>query len=409
MNIEFEKLFKYAALLLAAFSFLRAQDAELKFGCDILLSDKIELVQNKRLGIVTNKSAVLNDGSSLIDALLDNRTLDIRAFFALEHGLELDQADGVNIRGTSVNEVEVFSLYGDTKKPTSEMLSDIDMVVFDVQDVGVRFFTFSSSLFYILGACAQYNVDVLVLDRPNPIGGMNVDGPVLKDEFKSFVGIDNIPVIHGMTIGELALLFNDRIERRADLEVVKMKGWQRNSYWADYDVDWENPSPNLIDFEITMLYPATVFFEGTNISEGRGTYTPFAIFGAPFINNKEIKSRLNSLPLEGIETRAIDYVPFPIDGKAVNPKYNGDICFGVQLKVIDREKYNPLKTAINLLNVVQDMYPDKFEMKEYFDLLWGTDQVRKDILNGLGTEEIISKWQKDLETFKEVRNNYLLY
>lgn len=403
------KIIKSAALLFAAFSFLSAQSTNIKLGDEILLAEKFELIKNKNIGLITNTSAVLSDGQPFIDSLLKTDSVRIKSVFALEHGFDLRAGAGVLIKDDYIKQIKVHSLYGQTKKPTPQMMQGLDVIVFDIQDVGARFYTYISSLKYVLEACAENNVEIIVCDRPNPLGGLYVDGPILEDEYKSFVGIDNLPVVHGMTIGEIAAFFNDRIPRRANLTIVKMEGWQRSKYWDELNLTWRSPSPNIINFTSVLLYPAVCYFEGTNISEGRGTYTPFNIIGAPFINARELRNVIEKELNGVIEARAIEFVPVSIEDMAMNPKYKGDICSGVQLVIKDRKRYKPVETGVKLISIMHKLYPDKFEMTEYFDLLWGTNSVKSQILAGKEPEQIINSWQEKLNRFKELRNNYLLY
>lgn len=404
-----KKLLIYAAVISAAFLFVYSQENKIKLGNEILLEEKIELIKNKRIGVVTNTAALLPDGKIFIDALLDTKEINITAIFALEHGFELRDAAGVLINNSELDQIKIHSLYGSIKKPTRAMLNDINIILFDVQDIGARFYTYISSLKYILESAGQYGVKVIILDRPNPLGGIYVDGPVLEDEFKSFIGIDNIPVVHGMTIGELALFFNDRIEHSAEIEIVKMQNWKREFLWDELNLPWENPSPNILNFETVLLYPATCFFEGTNLSEGRGTYLPFNIFGAPFIDQSSLKSEIEKELGEIFLVRAIEFIPISIPDKAPNPKYLNEGCRGVQLILNDRKNYNPVETAIFLLSIVNRLHKNQFKMNKHFDLLWGTDKIRELILSGEPPEEIIKSWQQDLSIFKQLRKNYLIY
>lgn len=403
----FKKLSLHAAIFLAAFSFLAAQDFIL--GDEVLLNEKTDLIIGKSIGIVTNTSAILSDGELFIDTILKRKDIKVKSVFALEHGFDLRSGAGTLIEDSYVEQIKVHSLYGKTKKPSPQMLDRLDIVLFDVQDIGDRFYTYISSLKYLIEACGENNVQLIVLDRPNPLGGIYVDGPVLENEFKSFIGIDNIPVVHGMTVGELALFFNDRVTQKADLEIVKMKGWQRTKFGDELNLPWRDPSPNIVNFETVLLYPATVFFEGTNVSEGRGTYTPFNIFGAPFINSIKLSNAITKELGNLFEVRAIEFVPVAIADKAPNPKYKNEICEGVQLILTDRDNYKPVEAAVKLISVIHNLYPDKFEMDKHFDLLWGTDTIRKSILAGKTPDEIINSWQKELLDFINLRNNYLLY
>ncbi|WKZ71010.1 MAG: DUF1343 domain-containing protein [Melioribacteraceae bacterium] len=401
------RFLNYAAIFFAAFSFLYAQ--KIKLGNDVLLTEHLDLIKGKRIGVVTNTAATLSSGERFIDALLDLDGITIQSVFALEHGFELQKGAGVVIPNSTIEQIKIHSLYGSNKKPTPQMMADLDIIIFDIQDIGTRFYTYISSLLYLLEACGENNVDIIVLDRPNPLGGILVDGPILEDNFKSFVGVDNIPVIHGMTIGELALFFNDRIAPKADLKVIKMQNWDRSKFWDELELPWRDPSPNIVNFESVLLYPITVFFEGTNISEGRGTYTPFHIFGAPFIDSKKLKDELTPILSGDFILRAIEFVPVSIEDKASNPKYKNEICEGIQLKLVSRENYNPLKTALTLLTTLQQLYGDNFEFTSHFDLLWGNAKIKDFINSNKSVNEIIDSWGKDLAEFKEIRKNYLLY
>lgn len=401
------RFLKHAAIFFAAFSFLYAQ--KIKLGNDVLLTEHLDLIKGKRIGVVTNTAATLSNGDRFIDALLDLDDINVKSVFALEHGFELQKGAGVVIPNSTIEQIKIHSLYGSNKKPTPQMMADLDIILFDIQDIGTRFYTYISSLRYILEACAESNVEIIVLDRPNPLGGILVDGPILEDNFKSFIGIDNIPVIHGMTIGELALFFNDRITPKADLKVIKMQNWDRSKFWDELELPWRDPSPNIVNFESVLLYPITVFFEGTNISEGRGTYTPFHIFGAPFIDNEKLKDKLPPKLNDDFILRAIEFVPVSIEDKASNPKYKNEICEGIQLKLVSRENYNPLKTALTLLTTLQQLYGDNFEFTSHFDLLWGNAKIKDFINSNKSVNEIIDSWGKDLAEFKEIRKNYLLY
>ena len=402
-----KKLLIHAAILLAAFSFLRAQN--LVLGDEVLLSERMDLILGKNIGVVSNTSAVLSTGELFIDALLKRSDIKIGSIFALEHGFDLRSGAGALIDDSYLEQIKVHSVYGSLKKPTPEMLADLDVIIFDVQDIGARFYTYISSMRYFMEACAENNVKFVVLDRPNPLGGKHAEGPVLEDNFKSFIGIDNIPVLHGMTVGELALFFNDRIQKKADLVVVQMKNYDRTKFYDELNIPWSDPSPNIVNFETALLYPLIVFFEGTNISEGRGTYTPFNIIGAPFVDKNELRKLTETEMGKFLEVRPVEFVPVAIEDKTPNPKYENDICQGIQLKIKYRELYQPVRWSVNLIYLVHKLYPDQFEMKPYFDLLWGTDKIRLAIGAGKTPEEIVESWQPKLREFNELRKNYLLY
>ena len=269
-------------------------------------------------------------------------------------------------------------------------------------------------MFYIIQAASEHNIEVFILDRPNPLGGEKVEGPVLNNDFQSFIGIAPISILHGMTIGELALLFTLENYIAADnfpkFQIIKMKGWKRNSYWDDLNITWLPTSPNIPTFETALVYPGTCLIEGTNISEGRGTENPFLTIGAPFINHGELISELNIDETTGIKLSPTKFVPVEIKGKAVNPKFNGEKCYGINIKVIDKTKFSAVDFGLNLIYVLHKLYPDEFEFREnHFDLLAGTDKIRKSIENGDSPDKLKKLWQKDLNIFKKIRNKYLLY
>ncbi|MBT8382815.1 MAG: DUF1343 domain-containing protein [Ignavibacteria bacterium] len=383
-------------------------------GSDVLVKENLHLLDGERVGIVCNKNSVLVNGVHLIDTLL-SLGITIAAIYALEHGFSLQFADGVLIKNPNekIKSIPVHSLYGKVKKPTEEMLTNIDIVLFDVQDVGARFYTYISSMFYILQAAAENKIKVVILDRPNPIGGVVVDGPILIDKYKSFFGIAPIPILHGMTIGELAKLFtseNYMASARPDVEIIKMKGWERYSYWDDLNITWLPTSPNIPTFETALVYPGTCLIEGTNISEGRGTENPFLTIGAPFINPDKLISELQTEISNGIEYSPIEFIPKEILGKAVKPKFEGEKCYGIIIKVTDKEKFSAIDFGLNLVYTLHKLYPDQFEFREnHFDLLTGNNKIRLSFEKGDSPDLIKKSWQKNLENFKEIRNKYLLY
>ncbi len=391
------------------------QDEQFLFGSDVLVKENLHLLDGERVGIVSNKNSVLVNGVHLIDTLL-SLGINVTALYSLEHGFNQEFADGVFIKSPEekIKNIPVHSLYGKVKKPTEEMLANVDNILFDVQDVGARFYTYISSMFYILQAAAENNIKVVILDRPNPIGGVVVDGPVLIDKYKSFFGIAPIPILHGMTIGELAMLFATEnyinVNSILDLTVVKMNGWDRNNYWDDLDITWLPTSPNIPTFETALVYSGTCLIEGTNISEGRGKENPFLTIGAPFINPDNLICELKVNESSGIILSPAEFIPVEIKGKAVNPKFNGKKCYGIIISVTDKTKFGAIDFGLNLVYVLHKLYPDKFEFREnHFDLLTGTDKIRLSIQKGESPNNIKKIWQEELSNFKKIRNKYLLY
>ena len=384
------------------------------FGSDVLVKENLHLLDGKRIGIVSNKNSVMLNGTHLIDTLL-SLSINVTVLYSLEHGFNQKYADGVLIKSSKekVKNIPLHSLYGIAKKPTIEMLENVDLILFDVQDVGARFYTYISSMFYILQAAAENNVEVVILDRPNPLGGKRVGGPVIQEDFKSFFGIAPISILHGMTIGELAILFSENyidVIDLPELRIIKMKGWKRKDYWDDLNIKWLPTSPNIPTFETALVYAGTCLIEGTNISEGRGTESPFLTIGAPFIKSDELISELNKDENAGINISPTEFIPDEIKGKAVNPKFEGEKCYGIIIKVTDKLKFSAIDFGLNLVHVLHKLYTDKFEFrKKHFDLLVGNDKIRLSIKKGESPGNIKELWHDELNNFKKIRNNYLLY
>lgn len=387
-----------------------------QFGADQFFPDHLNLIKNKKLGIVTNHTALLFNGIHLVDTLHSIKDVRITALFGPEHGIRGDNPAGEKISHgiDSKTGILVYSLYGKDKKPTKEMLKNVDMLIFDIQDIGARFYTYISTLFYIIQAAGENNIPLIILDRPNPINGIYVDGPIRKKELTSFVGIAPLPITHGMTVGELAKYFvgeklvGDNLD--IDLKVVKMKNWDRNLFYDRFYSTWLRPSPNIPSLEAAIVYPGTCLIEGTNISEGRGTDSPFLTIGAPFINSTELIEELFRQNIKGVTLSPISFTPVEIQGVATNPKYKDELCNGIKIKVDDRNKFESVKFGIKLICALQKLYPNEFKFRdESFDRLCGDKVVRESILSGKSADEIIESYQEELKQFEEIRKKYLLY
>lgn len=414
-----KKLYFFLILFSLAFSIYSQplkKRANVKVGADVLLSNNLNLIKNKQIGIITNHSALLSNGVHLVDSLNSLSDVEVIALFGPEHGIRGDSPDGKTIKDgidTKTN-LPVFSLYGSTKKPTAEMLKNIDILIFDIQDVGARFYTFISTMYYAIQSAAENNIPILILDRPNPINGIDVQGPMLDLEYQSFVGIAKLPIRHGMTNGELATFFNQpeilNTSTAANLKVIKMLNWKREYFFDDCGLDWIKTSPNIPNLETAIVYPGMCLLEGTNISEGRGTYFPFLVIGAPFINSNELIKEIELSNLEGITLSPIEFTPIEIPNMAASPKYLNKICYGIKLSILDRNKFEPIKFTINFIYFLNKLYPKNFSFKERsIDRLWGSDKLRKYILEDKSPLEIFDSYQDELNDFKEIRKNYLLY
>jgi uncharacterized protein YbbC (DUF1343 family) len=298
-----------------------------------------------------------------------------------------------------------FDSVGDGKFPEISMVEDLDVMVFDIQDIGTRIYTYASTMAYCMQACADMGIEFIVLDRPNPINGVDLEGPVLEyPEFSSFVGLYPIPVRHGMTIGELAILFNDRfLPKKVKLTVIPMRGWTRSMWYDQTSLPWISPSPNVTSLQTATVYPGQVFLEGTNISEGRGTTKPFELFGAPWIKSQELVRQLEEFSLSGVKFQGAKFTP-------IYSKFKGKLCHGAQIHVLDRETFRPFQTTLHIIKTIRDMFPIPFQFHaEYFDKIIGSHAIRKNIEKREQLQKIIDNYVPQLEKFRILRKKYLLY
>lgn len=377
-----------------------------KLGVEALLEDRMELIRGKKVGLITNPTGVDRNLNSIVDLLYHHPDVELKALYGPEHGVRGDAQAGVYVPFYIDNKtgLPVYSLYGSTKKPTPEMLAEIDVLLFDIQDVGARFYTYIYTMAYAMEAAKENNIPFIVLDRPNPLGGTKVEGPVLESAYSSFVGMYEIPLRHGMTVGELAKLFNKEFGINCNLTVVKMQGWDRNSYYDELPIPWVMPSPNIPTLDTAIVYPGAALIEGTNASEGRGTTKPFELIGAPFINGTLLAKNLNDLHLPGVRFRTACFIPN-------TSKHKGVLSCGIQIHVRDRDAYKPIETGIAIVKTIYDMYPTQLTFTNHFNLLTGNGWMMDAIKNGASVEAITtdSRWTNGLEQFKRVRSQYLLY
>jgi len=392
-------------------------------GADSLSGNGFKELKGKNIGVITNHSAVLSDGVHIADALNDNNDFKIMAFFGPEHGIRGDSPDGIKISHEEdpKTKIKIYSLYGKTNKPTPEMLEGIDALLYDIQDIGARFYTYISTLFLTMEAAAEKGIEFIILDRPNPITGLNCEGPMLDPQFRSFVGLFPFPIVHGLTAGELALLVNSEGwltgRCKADLKVIKMEGWQRGLWYDETGLQWVKPSPNMSTLKTAVVYPGTCLFEGTNISEGRGTNHPFEIVGAPFIKGSDLANEMNSKKLEGVVFKPIRFTPKIISKITSSPKYPSEQCEGVFLEITDRNIFEPVKTALHLICAIKEMFPDKFAWRPkskttghfYIDLQCGTDKIRTMTDLCSSAKEILSLDCFNMNGFSGIREKYFLY
>nr|WP_235439558.1 DUF1343 domain-containing protein [Exiguobacterium sp. JLM-2] len=365
-----------------------------------------EILKGKRVGLITNPTGINAKRTSIVDLFDQSDDFELTALYGPEHGVRGDAQAGSTVSSyiDDVTGLPVYSLYGATKKPTAEMLQDVDVLVFDIQDVGTRYYTYIYTMAYAMEAAAENGIPFVVLDRPNPQGGLRVDGPVLDPNYSSFIGLYPIPLKHGMTVGELAQLFNTEYQIQAELEVVKMKGWKRSMMYEDTGLPFVMPSPNMPTTDTVNVYPATGLFEGTNLSEGRGTTKPFQLIGAPYIKAHEYANELNGLDLPGVAFRAASFTP-------TFSKHAGKLTHGVEVYVTDPARFESTRTGIAMIQTAHDMYPDEFEFlaNDFITKLTGNAYVKDMILEGAPLEDILTKIEDERDAFLPIRKEYLLY
>lgn len=387
----------------------RGSEPTVQTGIERLLENP-EQVKGKRVGLITNQTGVTKTLVHDVDALLEKK-VQVVAVYGPEHGIRGTEQAG-SASGSFQDPktgLPFYNLYGKTPREIARLFRDVDVILYDIQDVGSRFYTYISTMAYAMKAAAMEDKPFIVLDRPNPIGGRKVEGPVLDPHFQSFVGLYPIPVRHGMTVGELAGWIQKQylvkeFGAKAKLTVIPMIGWKREMLFGDTGLPWVPPSPNMPTIDTAEVYPGNGLFEGTNLSEGRGTTRPFEWIGAPYINSWELVQRLNRLDLPGVAFREVYFQP-------AFSKHAGKNIGGVQFYVTDKDQYEPVRTALSVIAEVKKQYPRQFSWRDdhWIDKLIGTDAVRKAMDQGTSVNEIVIQWQEQLNAFEEQRKSFLLY
>ncbi len=381
-------------------------------GLDVLLSKKIDLLYGKRIGLVTNQTGVDRNGKPNVELLLQTEKVDLQVIFAPEHGFYGNLSAGQQVNDLHLNDFPViYSLYGNTYKPTPDMLVDLDLIIYDIQDVGARFYTYISTLGLMLEAAAQAQIPVMVLDRPNPLGGEKIEGPILDMKYSSFIGMYPLPIRYGLTVGELAnMIVGEKwIEQIPELIVIEMEGWRRSMYFDETELPWVNPSPNISDLTTAIIYPGMCLLEGTNMSEGRGTLEPFKKVGAPWFLN-EITKDMNGMDIPGAQFKEIQFTPKSITGMAEQPKYLNEKCIGMKTLLTNRTEYNSVMTGVIFLYITQIMTAWNFSVTpESMNRIWGNNQLTK-LLQGMNSlEHVLANIALDETNFWDKRKSYLLY
>lgn len=387
-------------------------------GIDQLAADPRRYIKSKKLRVAAlcHPPSATRHFAHLVNVI--EKQAEVVAYFGPQHGIRgetqdnmIEWQDGRDERGRPV-----YSLYGERRRPTAESLKNVDLVIIDLFDVGARYYTFIYTMAYMLEVCGELGIPVLVCDRPNPLGGQLVEGPILNLNFKSFVGMYELPVCHGLTIGEIAKLLCDRIPKAPPLSIAPLKNWKRSQLYNETGLTWTLPSPNLPQFESAVVYPGMCLLEGTSLSEGRGTTRPFELIGAPFINWDQVESEYEKL------RRALKLEPVVFHRQGFIPtfhKFKGELCHGA-LQIVERpKKFLPLRHAVTLLWILRKLYTDQWKWKdppyeyEYtklpIDILAGGTKIRETIDQGLPLKNLFKSWQSDEERFRKLRRPYLLY
>lgn len=380
-------------------------------GLEVFLERNLDLVAGRRLGLLACPSSVDSQLRGSVERLHRHPAVNLVALFGPEHGIRGDAQAGAPVASAidPLTKLPVHSLYGKTQTPTAEILRDIDLIIIDLQDAGVRFYTFLATTLYMMRAAREAGISIIILDRPAPITATRVEGPVLDSEYASFVGPFPLPIRYGMTMGEVARLINEA-DIGCDLTVIPMRGWSRAQWYDETGLPFIPSSPNLPTLDAMTLYPGTCLIEGANLSEGRGTTRPFEYIGAPWIDAESLARQLNALALAGVRFRPVYFAP-------VFGKHEGVLCAGVHIFAADRDAFQPVSAMLHVIQTLKRRYPEDFAWRRPWeagapppiDLLWGSDSLRRHIDADQPVEELIETWQPDLREFERLRGEYRLY
>ncbi|WP_239984903.1 exo-beta-N-acetylmuramidase NamZ domain-containing protein [Sporolactobacillus pectinivorans] len=381
----------------------------IRLGIEMLLQERMDLLKGKKIGLLTNMTGLDSKMNATIDLLFRQPDIQLTVLFGPEHGIRGDGLEGSAVDSSidPMTRLPVYSLYGKTRKPSQKMLEEIDCIVVDLQDIGVRYYTFISTLSLVMEACMDEGKEVIVLDRPNPINGLSREGNIPDTSFLSFVGLQPIPNRHGLTIGELARVFKYQFGLDCALTVVPMKGWQRSMLFSDTGLLWVQPSPNSTGENMALLYPGMCLIEGTELSEGRGTTRPFEVVGAPYIDGSDLAKKFNDLNLDGTMARPTSFVPY-------YSKFQGQLCRGVQIHITDSKQFHSYEAGLRLVGLIAAAYPSDFAFRDskqkrcMFNLLSGDATIQQMVLgNDFG--DFFERCESDCMSFGEQVVPYLLY
>jgi len=374
-------------------------------GLEVLLTEQKALIAGKRVGLITNHSAVDRQMRSAIDLLAAAPGVKLVALFGPEHGVRGAAQAGESVEASTDPRtgVPIHSLYGRISRPTPEMLKGVDVLLFDIQDAGVRFYTYINTMGRCMEAAAEQGIPFVVLDRPNPLADTAIEGRLLDvARFKSGVGAYAIPIRYGLTIGELAGFINDRLKKAAKLTVVKMKNYRRSLWYDQTGLQWIAPSPNIPSPATATVYPGMCLIEGTNVSEGRGTTQPFEMIGAPWLDGDKLADSLNALKLPGVLFRPASFTP-------IFSKFKDQACRGIQVHVTDRQSFRAVRVVLHIIAAVRQSHPDQFRWLKSIDLLSGSDDLRLAMDRNTPVDDILASWAPEISKFDAARKRYFLY
>jgi uncharacterized protein YbbC (DUF1343 family) len=370
-----------------------------------------EMLRGKRLGLVINHTSLLPDGKPVLEAFLESG-IDVRAIFSPEHGFTGKKEGGFAVEDSRYTNIPLYSLYGKTKKPTPEQMANIDAFIYDIQDVGTRFYTYITTLMYVLEAAGKADKSVYVLDRPNPAGGVLVEGPVLKTKYSSFIGANPIPIRYGLTSGELSKMMKGEgwIPHNTDLHVITMENWSRSFFWEDTGLPWMPTSPNIPTAEAAIAFPGTGLLGGLLLNQGLGTSHPFLQFGTPWLDADALMAKLEDVHTSGVELKKLTYTPVSLPGKALHPAYENRMCQGIRIFIREPGKFRAVHFTLALIKALKEEHSSKISVKaDSLNLLFGDDLLVRYIRGTLPYDQMIAQIKKEEASFLQKRKKYLLY
>ena len=375
---------------------------KVKLGIDVLAKNNFSIIKNKKVGLIINHTSINSNWRSTIEIIAESNVCELVAIFTPEHGFDGKLDEYINYGDSLIYNVPVYSLYGETLRPEKRMIRNIDYLIFDILDIGTRFYTYIGTMKYCMEVANENNIGFIVLDRPNPINGIDISGPMLKkNNVFGLAGVHNLPIRHGMTPGELALLFKADEKMQLNLNIIKMEGWKREMWFDETELPWLNPSPNIRNMNQASLYPGLGLFERLNVANKRGLPSPFEMIGAPWINAYDFVNSLNKYNLPGVNFTPIKFFP-------EEHKYSNELCEGIYITITDREKLEPVKLGFIMIITLYKMYPQEFDI----DKLWHITRSKAliDLIkNDSSITELIDSWQNNLDMFIKKRSKYLFY